>query len=115
MLGQLEWVERLSGGPHEQRGARVARRFEPHVALVDLLLGGESGESPCARLRTLAPAPRVVLISGAGGISPSVARAAGASGFIAKDSSASEIRHLFARSATDWTSSTAQSPSRHRA
>ena len=94
MLGQLEWVERCLAARTSSEALALCRRFEPHVALVDLLLGGESGAELCARLRTLAPAPRVVLISGAGGISPSVARAAGASGFIAKDSSASEISAL---------------------
>ncbi len=94
MLGQLEWIERCLAARTSAEALSLCRRFEPHVALVDLLLGGESGAELCARLRTLAPAPRVVLISGAGGISPSVARAAGASGFIAKDSSASEISAL---------------------
>ena len=75
----------------------VCRRYEPHVALVDLLLGGESGPEVCERLRQAAPAPRVLLMSGAGGISPRAARAAGAAGFVSKDCSASEIARLVRR------------------
>jgi DNA-binding NarL/FixJ family response regulator len=64
------------------------------VALVDLFLGAESGPEICERLRAEAPAPRVLLMSGAGGISPRAARAAGAAGFISKDWPAPEIAKL---------------------
>jgi DNA-binding NarL/FixJ family response regulator len=72
----------------------VCRRYEPHVALVDLFLGDESGPEICARLRGEAPAPRVLLMSGAGGISPRAARGAGAVGFISKDWPATEIAKM---------------------
>jgi two-component system response regulator DesR len=45
----------------------------------------------CRRLREQAPATRVLLISGAGQISPSAARAVGASGFVRKEWPAREI------------------------
>jgi two-component system response regulator DesR len=61
---------------------------------VDLFLGSESGPEVCERLRAQAPAPRVLLMSGAGGISPRAARAAGAAGFISKDWPAPEIAKL---------------------
>ena len=94
MLGQLPWVQRCRGARTGSEALAICRDFEPHVALVDLFLGGESGPELCERLRSLAPAPRVVLMSGAGGISPSAARAAGAAGFISKDWPASEIAKL---------------------
>ena len=94
MLGQLPWVQRCRGARTGSEALAICRAFEPHVALVDLFLGGESGPELCERLRSLAPAPRVILMSGAGGISPSAARAAGAAGFISKDSPASEIAKL---------------------
>ena len=94
MLGQLQWVERCLSARTGSEAVAMCRRYEPHVALVDLFLGGESGPEICERLRTEAPAPRVLLMSGAGGISPRAARAAGAAGFISKDSPASEIAKL---------------------
>jgi len=94
MLGQLSWVERCLSARTGAEALAVCRRYEPHVALVDLFLGGESGPEVCERLRDAAPAPRVLLMSGAGGISPRAARAAGAAGFVSKDCSASEIATL---------------------
>lgn len=94
MLGQLPWVERCLSARNGAEALAMCRRYEPHVAIVDLFLGGESGPEVCERLRAEAPAPRVLLISGAGGISPRAARAAGAAGFISKDSPASEIARM---------------------
>lgn len=94
MLGQLPWVERCLAARTSEEAIAMCRRYEPHVALVDLFLGGESGPELCERLRAEAPAPRVLLISGAGRISPRAARAAGAAGFISKDSPAGEIARL---------------------
>lgn len=94
MLGQLPWVERCLSARTGGEALAVCRRYEPHVALVDLFLGSESGPEICERLRGEAPAPRVLLMSGAGGISPRAARAAGAVGFISKDWPAPEIARL---------------------
>jgi two-component system response regulator DesR len=94
MLGQMPWVERCLSARTGAEAVAVCRRYEPHVALVDLFLGAESGPEICERLRAEAPAPRVLLMSGAGGISPRAARAAGAAGFISKDWSASEIAKM---------------------
>jgi len=94
MLGQMPWVERCLSARTGAEAIAICRRYEPHVALVDLFLGGESGPEICERLRAEAPAPRVLLMSGAGGISPRAARAAGASGFISKDWPAPEIAEL---------------------
>jgi DNA-binding NarL/FixJ family response regulator len=94
MLGRLSWVQACA---HARTGAEalaLCARQEPHVALVDLLLGAESGPEVCERLRALVPAPRVILMSGAGRISASAARAAGAAGFISKDWPAREIAEL---------------------
>lgn len=94
MLGQLPWVERCLSARTSAEAIATCQRYEPHVALVDLFLGGESGAEVCERLRAQAPAPRVMLMSGAGGISPKAARAAGAAGFISKDWHASEVARL---------------------
>jgi two-component system response regulator DesR len=94
MLGQLPWVERCLSARNGTEAMALCHRYEPHVALVDLFLGDESGPEICERLRAEAPAPRVLLISGAGRISPRAARAAGAAGFISKDWPAVEIAKL---------------------
>lgn len=53
--------------------------------MIDLFLDHESGTELCTKVRELSPSTKVLLLSGAGAISPPMARAAGASGFITKD------------------------------
>jgi DNA-binding NarL/FixJ family response regulator len=65
--------------------------LRPDVALVDLFLAGESGADVCDSIRKASPSTRVLLISGAGRMSPAAARAAGASGFVSKDWDAREV------------------------
>ena len=91
MLGEQPWVERFLSARSGDEAVELAARYEPHVALVDLFLGEESGAEVCERLRATSPVTRVLLISGAGRISPSAARAAGASGFVSKDWAAGDV------------------------
>lgn len=91
MLGEQPWVERFLSARSGDEAVELARRYDPHVALVDLFLGTESGAEVCERLRSASPLTRVLLISGAGRISPAAARAAGASGFVSKDQDADEV------------------------
>ena len=91
MLGQQPWVERCLSARDAEEASALAQRYDPHVALVDLFVGEESGAGICERLRAQNPRLRVLLVSGAGRISAAAARAAGASGFIAKDRPAAEI------------------------
>ena len=91
MLTQQSWVERCVSA-HSGHGAlALAARYRPHVALVDLFIGEESGAEVCEQLRASQPLTRVLLFSGAGEISPHAARAAGASGFAYKDWPARKI------------------------
>ena len=85
MLTQQPWVERCLSAHTGRQALALADRYSPHVALVDLFIGEESGAEICAQLRATVPATRVLLFSGAGDISPHAARAAGASGFAHKD------------------------------
>jgi two-component system response regulator DesR len=91
MLGEQPWVERFLSARTGDEAERLARRYSPHVALVDLFLGPESGAEVCERLRETSPGTRVLLISGAGRISPTAAKAAGASGFVSKDWDAGDV------------------------
>jgi DNA-binding NarL/FixJ family response regulator len=91
LFGNQPWVERCLGARSGAEAQELAQRYAPHVALVDLFIGAESGAEVCEQLRARLPATRVLLISGAGQISQSAARAAGASGFIPKDWGAADI------------------------
>ena len=91
MLGEQPWVERCVSARNADEALALTRRYQPHVALVDLFVGQESGAEICERLRAEPSPPNVLLISGAGRINPNAARAAGASGFISKDWPAADI------------------------
>jgi len=91
MLAQQPWVERCVSATTGDEALALASRYRPHVALVDLFIGEESGAEICERLRAAEPSTRVLLFSGAGEISPHAARAAGAAGFAYKDWSARKI------------------------
>jgi len=91
MIGQLDWVERCLSARTGDEALELTRRYDPDVALVDLFLGEESGPDVCERLRLVRPQLRVLLISGAGRISVTTARACGAIGFVPKDWPAADI------------------------
>ncbi len=103
LLGAQPWVERCLAAHDGAEALALAHRYEPHVALVDLFVGSESGAEICQRLRTASPETRVLFISGAGRISAAAARAAGASGFISKDWSAQEVADAVRRVALGGT------------
>lgn len=85
------WVSESRVANSAEQALAMVREMLPQVALVDLFLGAQSGAEVCEQLRAASPETRVLLISGAGTISPAVARAAGASGFVSKDLGAKDI------------------------
>src|SRR5271165_774962 len=91
MLTQQPWVARCLSAHTGSEALELTTRYRPHVALVDLFIGEESGADICEQLRAAEPLTRVLLFSGAGEISPHAARAAGASGFAYKDWPARKI------------------------
>jgi two-component system response regulator DesR len=91
LLGEQTWVERCLAARTGAEALELVRTFNPDVALVDLFLAGESGAELCETIRKTSPSTRVLLISGAGRMSPATARAAGASGFVSKDAGAAEV------------------------
>ncbi len=91
LLERQSWVERSDGAIGASDAVETARTLRPDVALVDLMLGSESGADVSSAIRAASPNTKVLLISGAGRISPGVARAAGASGFVSKDWSAADV------------------------
>jgi DNA-binding NarL/FixJ family response regulator len=97
LLGEQPWVERCLAARTGSEALALTRTFEPHVALVDLFLAGESGADLCQSIRQTSPSTRVLLISGAGRMSAAAARAAGASGFVSKDWDAAEVAQAVRR------------------
>jgi two-component system response regulator DesR len=91
LLERQSWVERCLAASSGAEAVQVCRKVKPEVALVDMLLGTESGAEVCEEIHQVSPDTRVLLISGAGIISPNVARSAGAAGFISKDWSAVDV------------------------
>ena len=91
MLGTKPWVERTLSSRNGEEAYALAERYKPDIALVDLFIGEESGAEICRQLRERSPDTKVLLISGAGQISPEAAKAAGASGFIPKEWGAADI------------------------
>ena len=91
LLTEQPWVERCLTARDSEEALDLTKRYEPHVALVDLFVGEESGAELCESIRRESPGTRVLLISGAGWISPQAAKAAGASGFVSKDWSADDV------------------------
>lgn len=91
LLERQPWVERCLAARDGDEALSLAAKAKPHVALVDLFLGGQSGAEICDELRGVSPQTKILLISGAGTISPAAARAAGASGFVSKDWGAPDV------------------------
>ncbi len=91
MLSNEPWVERCLSARTGEEAYALAERYKPDVALVDLFIGEESGPEICQQLRERSPDTKVLMICGAGRISPGAAKAAGAAGFIPKDWGAHDI------------------------
>jgi DNA-binding NarL/FixJ family response regulator len=79
-----------AAGAHD--GLELAARQRPDVVLLDPTLPDADGLATCRRLRTLDPAPRVVLYTAGGDSTLAVtARVAGADGLVDKSASAEEL------------------------
>src|SRR3954449_11484124 len=91
LLTSQDWVERYLSSQTAEEAIELVRLHEPHVALVDVLVGEDSGAVLCQRMREICPRTRVLLMSRNGGITAQSARAAGAFGSVPKDWSAQDL------------------------
>jgi DNA-binding NarL/FixJ family response regulator len=91
LLSGESWVERFHSAHTPAQAVELARRHQPHVAVVDLMLAGESGADVCERIVDDSPETNVLLMSGTERISPQTARAVGASGLVSKSWGAPDI------------------------
>jgi two-component system response regulator DesR len=91
LLTSLDWVERYLAAQNAEQAVELVRAYEPHVAMVDVMVGGDSGAALCQRVREACPRTRVLLMSRSGGVTAQSARAAGAFGSVPKDWSAHDL------------------------
>jgi DNA-binding NarL/FixJ family response regulator len=91
MLTHESWVQRYLATDDADKAIELARRYEPHVALVDVCLGEASGTDLCTRLSSASPITRVLLMSGIGRITSTTARSVGAYGFVPKNWSVRDL------------------------
>jgi DNA-binding NarL/FixJ family response regulator len=85
VLRRQPWVTRVLSARRGADAVLIASRHEPRVALVDLFVGEEWGTRICGAIRDRSPDVRVLLTSSSSSLTQHAARAAGASGFVAKD------------------------------
>jgi two-component system response regulator DesR len=91
LLAAESWVERFVAAHNSIQALELARRYQPHVAVIDLQLGGESGADLCEQMSEASPGTRVLLMSGVDRVSAHSAKAVGASGFVPKGWGARDI------------------------
>jgi DNA-binding NarL/FixJ family response regulator len=91
LLGRQEWVTRVLSARRGADAVLLAERHEPGVAVVDLFVGEEYGINICSAIRERVPSTSVLLTSSSATLTQHAARVAGASGFIAKDCTATEL------------------------
>ena len=68
LLTAQDWVERYIGAQTAEEAIELVRAHEPHVALIDVMVGDESGAALCERIREICPRTRVMLMSRSGAI-----------------------------------------------
>jgi DNA-binding NarL/FixJ family response regulator len=91
LLCRLNWVQRCLQARNSEQALEFAGRYRPHVAIVDLMIGGESGLELSTTLRRTTPDVKVLLTSGVGEVSRARAVAAGAAGYLPKESDTDEL------------------------
>jgi DNA-binding NarL/FixJ family response regulator len=91
LLTGQDWVERFLSAQTAEEAIELAGQYEPHVALLDVMVGEDSGAVLCQRLREVSPRTRVLLMSRNAAITAQSARAAGAAGSVPKDWSAQDL------------------------
>jgi DNA-binding NarL/FixJ family response regulator len=91
LFARRTWIESYEAASSADEALELAERDHPHVALVDASVGMDSGADITRRLFEVAPATRVLLMSGDGRCSANAARAAGAYGVVPKSWPAQDI------------------------
>lgn len=91
LLDSQSWAERCLTTADVEGGLELARRYEPHVALVN---AGALDCDPTAFARallTVSPHTRILLLTRADAVAPSTLRVAGAIGFLSSKWAAGDL------------------------
>ena len=91
LLSRRTWVEAYAAASDVDEALAMAARDRPHVALVDAVVGFDSGAEITRQLSEVSPDTRVLLMASGGRISARAARGAGAFGFVPKHWPAQDI------------------------
>jgi DNA-binding NarL/FixJ family response regulator len=84
LLVRLPWVTQCLQAKDGAEAVELARRYGPHVSLIDLDLDRESGIAVCARVQAACPHTQLLLMSGGAAVPDHALKAVGAAGFISK-------------------------------
>jgi DNA-binding NarL/FixJ family response regulator len=90
-LTRHPWVERCLQATDGANAIAIAERYSPHVAVIDLALGRESGADLCQQVRRAVPSTQVLLMSSGESIRPRAVEVVGACGFVSKQWTVDEI------------------------
>src|SRR5579871_5320337 len=63
LLCRQTWVARCIGATDRETACELAFRYEPHVALIELLVGDDSGVEISQAILQSSPATRIVFMS----------------------------------------------------
>lgn len=91
LLTSESWVQRYLAARDPDEALILARRYQPHVALIDMFIGEDSGVELCERLHEVSPGTHVLLMSGVGRVPIRSVRSSGALGFVPKAWGAKDI------------------------
>jgi DNA-binding NarL/FixJ family response regulator len=91
LLSRRTWVDAYSAASSVEEALAMAARDRPDVALVDAVVGYDSGAEITRQLREVSPDTRVLLMASGGRISARAARDCGAFGFVPKHWPAQDI------------------------
>jgi DNA-binding NarL/FixJ family response regulator len=94
LFSRQPWIRRCLGAQTVDEAVELWNRYEPHLALVDLFVGGTAGSDLCMRLRRLRPHASVLLMSSSERMSATAAIAAGAAGFISIGAPAEQLARV---------------------
>ena len=115
VLQRQDWVTRIFGARQHSDAILLASRHQPRVALVDLFVGDGFGTDICVAIRREAPAVQVLLTASGRSITQDAAHAAGAAGFVPKDSSVWDLLNALRSAACGDDRSTRQPENVHGA
>jgi DNA-binding NarL/FixJ family response regulator len=91
LIGSRPWVERCLTAASGAEACDLTKRYEPHVAIVNLVIGDQYGIELASELRAACARTRILFMCGNRRLSGRAARAAGGSGVMTKSMSVEEI------------------------